>query len=50
MEVSRAFPFLSLSFVLVAFLSRFWLGERVSAARWGGVALIVIGVAFVAAT
>jgi drug/metabolite transporter (DMT)-like permease len=50
MEVSRAFPFLSLSFVLVALLSRFWLGEHVSVARWGGVVLIVLGVAFVAAT
>lgn len=50
MDVSRAFPFLSLSFVAVALLSRLWLHEHVSAARWAGVILIVIGVSLVAST
>lgn len=50
MDVSRAFPFLSLSFVMVVLVSRVWLRERVPAARWAGVLLIVVGVSFVAST
>ncbi|HEX5421355.1 MAG TPA: EamA family transporter [Gammaproteobacteria bacterium] len=48
MDVSRAFPFLSLSSVLVVAASRAFLKERVSARRWAGVALIALGVALVA--
>jgi undecaprenyl phosphate-alpha-L-ara4N flippase subunit ArnE len=50
MDVSRAFPFLSLNFVAVVLLSRFYLREHVPPARWAGVVLIVIGVSMVAAT
>jgi len=50
MDVSRAFPVLSLSFVVVVLLSRFWLHEHVPPARWAGVILIVIGVSLVAST
>lgn len=50
MDVSRAFPFLSLSFVLIVLLSRLWLREHVPPARWIGVVLIVFGVSFVAST
>jgi undecaprenyl phosphate-alpha-L-ara4N flippase subunit ArnE len=50
MDVSRAFPFLSLSFVLVVLVSRIGLREPVPASRWAGVVLIVIGVSFVAST
>jgi drug/metabolite transporter (DMT)-like permease len=31
----------------VAFLSRFWLHEQISLARWAGIALITAGVGFV---
>jgi drug/metabolite transporter (DMT)-like permease len=50
MDVSRAFPFLSLGSVVVVAVSRFLLGERVSAYRWAGVVLITIGIALVART
>ncbi len=44
MEVSKAFPFLSLGFVLVMLVSRFHLHESVGAVRWLGVALICAGI------
>jgi drug/metabolite transporter (DMT)-like permease len=50
MDVSRAFPFLSLGTVAVVAASRLWLGERVSGRRWAGVALIAVGIALVAST
>ncbi len=48
MEVSRAFPFLSLGFVLVMLVSRHYLKETVTATRWLGVGLIVGGIFLVA--
>ncbi len=50
MDVSRAFPFLSLGTVAVVAASRIWLGEQVSTRRWVGVALIALGIALVAST
>lgn len=50
MDVSRAFPFLSLGTVLVVAASRFLLGEPVPVSRWLGVALIAGGIALVAST
>jgi drug/metabolite transporter (DMT)-like permease len=50
MDVSRAFPFLSLGTVAVVAASRIWLAERVSARRWAGVVLIAVGIALVAST
>ncbi|HVY64220.1 MAG TPA: EamA family transporter [Gammaproteobacteria bacterium] len=50
MDVSRAFPFLSLGTVGVVAASRLWLGEQVSARRWAGVVLIALGIALVAST
>lgn len=50
MDVSRAFPFLSLGSVAVVAVSRFVLKEPVSAVRWVGVVLISVGVALVAQT
>lgn len=48
MDVSRAFPFLSLGSIIVVAVSRLVLKERVSALRWLGVVLISAGVAMVA--
>jgi drug/metabolite transporter (DMT)-like permease len=48
MEVSRAFPFLSLGFVLVMLVSRHYLKETVTSTRWLGVGLIVGGIFLVA--
>lgn len=50
MDVSRAFPFLSLGSVLVVLVSRIFLHEPVSARRWLGVGLVAAGIAMVAAT
>jgi uncharacterized membrane protein len=44
MEVSKAFPFLSLGTVLVLLVSRFYLRETISATRWMGVGLIISGI------
>jgi len=48
-EVSTAFPITSVGFAVVAVLSQRFLGEPVTRARWIGIALIVIGVALLAA-
>ncbi len=48
MDVSRAFPFLSLGTVLVVGASRVFLGEPVPPRRWIGVGLIALGIALVA--
>jgi drug/metabolite transporter (DMT)-like permease len=50
MDVSRAFPFLSLTTVLVMGASRFFLREPVPLHRWAGVVLIAAGIALVAST
>ena len=50
MDVSRAFPFLSLGTVLVVAASRLFFNEPVSVGRWIGVALITAGIALVATT
>ena len=50
MDVSRAFPFLSLGTVAVVAASRIWLGEHVPIRRWTGVLLIAVGIALVAST
>lgn len=42
--VSVAFPTVALSYVLVALLANFWLGESLGAAHVAGIALIVVGV------
>ena len=47
MEVSKAFPFLSLGFVFIMLISRFFLKEVVSGQRWLGVGFIVLGIVLV---
>lgn len=42
-ELSHAYPFMSLNFAVVLLLSGWLLAEPVSAQRWFGVALIVVG-------
>jgi drug/metabolite transporter (DMT)-like permease len=48
-ELSYAFPFLSLSYVFILLGSRLWLGEGIGGARLVGVMAICIGVSLVAA-
>lgn len=47
-ELSYAYPFLSLAYVAVAFLAYFLFGEEMNAARIGGIALICLGTVFIA--
>jgi drug/metabolite transporter (DMT)-like permease len=46
-DLTFVLPATSLGYVGVAFLSRFWLHEQISAERWLGIALITAGVGFV---
>ena len=50
MDVSKATPFLSLGFILVALISRIRLHEKISARRWLGVILVTVGLWLVAMT
>lgn len=47
MEVSKAFPFLSLGFVIIMLISRFFLHEVITIQRWLGVGFITLGIALV---
>ena len=47
MEVSKAFPFLSLGFVVIMLISRFILDEVITTQRWLGVGFITLGIALV---
>ena len=46
-DISFLWPLTALSFVFATFAAIIFLGENVSAARWIGVVLIVIGAAFI---
>jgi uncharacterized membrane protein len=46
-DISFLWPLTGLSFVFATFAAIWFLNERVSAARWVGVILIVIGAAFI---
>jgi len=46
-QVSYAFPLLSISYPIVAVLSIFLLGERIPASRWMAIAVITFGVALI---
>lgn len=48
MDLSLAYPFLALNFVLVALVSRFFLGETIPSLRWLGIGVICIGILLVA--
>lgn len=43
-DLSVALPMQALSYVVVAFLAQWFLGEHVSPMRWGGITLVCIGV------
>ncbi|MEK6702288.1 MAG: EamA family transporter [Planctomycetota bacterium] len=50
LDLSIAQPAGSLTFVCVALASRVFLKERISARRWAGIALILVGVAAIGAS
>jgi drug/metabolite transporter (DMT)-like permease len=47
-DLTFVLPATAFGYVLVAFLSVFWLHETISLERWAGIALISLGVGFVA--
>lgn len=47
-ELSWLYPFMALSYVIVALFSWWFFNEGVTAIRWVGIALICLGVIFVA--
>ncbi len=49
-DLSVALPLTSLSYVFGALLAKFYLHERVCPMRWGGTALVCLGVALVVKT
>ncbi|HIJ95829.1 MAG TPA: EamA family transporter [Desulfuromonadales bacterium] len=46
-DLSVALPLQALSYLVVAFLAQWFLGEQVSPTRWAGICLICVGVALV---
>lgn len=47
-DLTYVLPATAFGNVIVALLSRFWLQEPISLERWAGIALITLGVSFVA--
>jgi drug/metabolite transporter (DMT)-like permease len=47
-DLTYVLPATAFGNVIVALLSRFWLDEPISIARWAGILLITVGVGFVA--
>lgn len=47
-DLTFVLPATAFGNVIVALLSKFWLHEHISSARWAGIALITLGVGFVA--
>ena len=47
-DLTFVLPATAFGNVIIALLARFWLGEPISLERWLGIALITIGVTFVA--
>ncbi len=46
-ELSILFPLVSLSYIWVALLSRFFFDEKITTFKWIGIAMIVIGTFFI---
>ena len=47
MELSRAYPMISISYIIITALSRFVLGESIPAIRLAGIAVILVGVVMI---
>lgn len=43
-EVSFAYPFLSIGYIVTAFAGRLWFAEAISLTRWSGIIVICLGV------
>ncbi|XPV77582.1 MAG: EamA family transporter [Desulfovibrio sp.] len=47
MELSMAYPLISLGYVLVAFASRYIFHEKIPPTRWIGIAIIMVGIGLI---
>lgn len=47
MNLSHAYPFLALNFVLIAILSRLFLDEPIPMIRWVGIGIICVGIVLI---
>jgi drug/metabolite transporter (DMT)-like permease len=50
MEVSQAYPMMSLGYIITALAAYFWLGEALGPMRVAGIAVIMVGVYMVSKT
>jgi drug/metabolite transporter (DMT)-like permease len=48
LDLSLAYPFLALNFVLIPLVSQFVFAETIPVARWMGIAVICVGILLVA--
>ncbi len=46
-ELSVLYPFVSVTYIWVCMLSMRFLGEKMNSLKWGGIALIILGVSFI---
>ena len=46
-DLSVALPMQALSYIVVAFLAQWYLGEHVSPMRWAGISLVCVGVVMI---
>lgn len=46
-DLSVALPLQALSYIVVAFLAQWYLGENVSPMRWAGIGLVCVGVVLI---
>jgi len=46
-DLSVALPLQALSYIIVAFLAQWYLGENVTPMRWAGISLVFIGVVLI---
>jgi drug/metabolite transporter (DMT)-like permease len=46
-DLSVAYPFVGLSYIIVVLFSRLFLNEQVTALRWLGVVVVAVGIAIV---
>ncbi|MCU7939158.1 MAG: EamA family transporter [gamma proteobacterium symbiont of Bathyaustriella thionipta] len=47
MEVSKAYPLLSINFILMLFLARFYFNETIHRQHWFGVLFIMLGISLI---
>lgn len=47
MDISKAYPILSLNYAIMIFVSKFYFAEEIPITRWVGVTSIILGVFFI---